>query len=369
MLEYNLQYFAKDGEGGEKTEEPTAKKLEDARKKGQVAKSKELPSAIMLLGLFLTLKVYIGKLGEGFMGVFELFFNKIPDYAGQNVNQITNNSCAGMMSNVLIQVLLWSSPFFLLSVVLAIVTNVMQVKWKITGEPLKPKFSKLNPISGFKKIFSTRSLFELIKSIAKVGFLAYVAYSTLKDKAGVIKLFYEIPLNSALSLIGDIIIDVGIKMSVLYLIVGLADFAYEKYKFKDEMKMTKQEVKDEYKNSEGDPQIKGKIRQRMREASRRRMMQAVPEADVVITNPTHFAVAIKYDADTQKAPVVIAKGADYLAQRIKETARENKIEIVENKPLARMLYNNVDIDQEIPPELYQAVAEVLAFVYNLKKKN
>ena len=135
------------------------------------------------------------------------------------------------------------------------------------------------------------------------------------------------------------------------------------------MKMTKQEVKDEYKNSEGDPQIKGKIRQRMREASRRRMMQAVPEADVVITNPTHFAVAIKYDADTQKAPVVIAKGADYLAQRIKETARENKIEIVENKPLARMLYNNVDIDQEIPPELYQAVAEVLAIVYNLKKKN
>ena len=368
MLEYNLQYFAKDGEGGEKTEEPTAKKLEDARKKGQVAKSKELPSAIMLLGLFLTLKVYIGKLGEGFMGVFKLFFNKIPDYAGQNVNQITNNSCAGMMSNVLIQILLWSSPFFLLSVVLAIVTNVMQVKWKITGEPIKPKFSKLNPISGFKKIFSTRSLFEFIKSIAKVGFLAYVAYSTLKDKAGVIKLFYEIPLNSALSLIGDIIIDVGIKMSVLYLIVGLADFAYEKYKFKDEMKMTKQEVKDEYKNSEGDPQIKGKIRQRMREASRRRMMQAVPEADVVITNPTHFAVAIKYDADTQKAPVVIAKGADYLAQRIKETARENKIEIVENKPLARMLYNNVDIDQEIPPELYQAVAEVLAFVYNLKEK-
>lgn len=369
MLEYNLQYFAKDGEGGEKTEEPTAKKLEDARKKGQVAKSKELPSAIMLLGLFLTLKVYIGKLGEGFMGVFELFFNKIPDYAGQNVNQITNVSCASIMSNVLIQVLLWSSPFFLLSVVLALVTNVMQVKWKITGEPLKPKFNKLNPISGFKKIFSTRSLFELVKSIAKVGFLAYVAYSTLKDKAGVIKLFYEIPLNSALSLIGDIIIDVGIKMSVLYLIVGLADFAYEKYKFKDEMKMTKQEVKDEYKNSEGDPQIKGKIRQRMREASRRRMMQAVPEADVVITNPTHFAVAIKYDADTQKAPVVIAKGADYLAQRIKETARENKIEIVENKPLARMLYNNVDIDQEIPPELYQAVAEVLAFVYNLKKKN
>lgn len=368
MLLYNLQYFAKDGEGGEKTEQPTAKKLEDARKKGQVAKSKELPSAIMLLGLFLTIKVYISALGSGFMDSFTLFFNKIPDYAGKNVLQITTVACADLLSNAMLHIALFSLPFLAVSFILAIVTNVMQVKWKVTGEPLRPKFSKLNPVSGFKKIISARSIFELVKSIAKVLLLAYVAYDTLKEKAGVISLFYEIPLNSALALVGEIIMDVGIKMSALYLILGLADYAYEKYKFKDDMKMTKQEVKDEYKNSEGDPQIKGKIRQRMREASRRRMMQAVPEADVVITNPTHFAVAIKYDADTQKAPIVVAKGMDHLAQRIKETAKENKVEIVENKPLARMLYHNVEIDQEIPPELYQAVAEVLAFVYNLKHK-
>ena len=368
MLQYNLQFFAKDGEGGEKTEPATAKKLEDARKKGQVAKSKELPSAIMLLGLFVTLKIYVGILGNGFMDSFNMFYSKIPTFAGQNVTQINTVAISSLLSSALVNVLVLGLPFFLMSIILAFVTNIFQVKWKITGEPLKPKFNKLNPVSGFKKIFSTRSLFELVKSIAKIFLLAYVAYTTLRDKSGVIRLLYDIPLNSALSTIGTIIIDVGIKMSLLYLIVGFADYAYEKHKFKEDMKMTKQEVKDEYKQAEGDPKIKAKIRQRMQEASRRRMMSAVPKADVVITNPTHFAVAIQYDGEVQKAPVVVAKGADYLAQRIKEVARENKVEIVENKPLARMLYSNVDIDQEIPPELYQAVAEVLAFVYNLKHK-
>lgn len=368
MLLYNLQYFAKDGDGGEKTEPATAKKLDDARKKGQVAKSKELSSAVMLLGFFLIFKVCLSFIGNGFMDTFHMFYNKIPDYAGVNVNRINKISMAGILNQGMIRVMLLTLPFFAASVLLAFITNLAQVKWKVTGEPLKPKFNKLNPVSGFKRIFSTRSIFELIKAVAKVCVIAYIAYATLKDKAGVIRLFYEIPLNSALSLIGDMIIDVGVKISIFYLIIALADLIYEKLKFKDDMKMTKQEVKEEYKNTEGDPQIKGKIRQRMREASRRRMMKSVPEADVVITNPTHLAVALKYNADEQRAPVVIAKGADYLAQKIKEAARENKIEIVENKPLARALYNNVEIDQEIPQELYQAVAEVLAFVYNQKKK-
>lgn len=366
MLLYNLQYFAKDGEGGEKTEPATAKKLDDARKKGQVAKSKELSSAVMLLGFFLIFRVCLSFIGDGFMETFVLFYNKIPDYAGINLKQINTISIANIVNQSLLRILFLTLPFFAVSVLLAFITNLVQVKWRITGEPLKPKFNKLNPVSGFKRIFSTRSLFELLKSIAKVGVIAYIAYSTLKDKAGVIRLFYEIPLNSALSLIGDIIIDVGIKISIFYLIIALADLIYEKLKFKDDMKMTKQEVKEEYKNSEGDPQIKGKIKQKMREASRRRMMQAVPEADVVITNPTHLAVALKYKAEEQRAPLVVAKGADHLAQKIKEIAKENKVEIVENKPLARTLYNNVEIDQEIPQELYQAVAEVLAFVYNQK---
>ena len=176
-------------------------------------------------------------------------------------------------------------------------------------------------------------------------------------------ILYEIPLKQALVLVGNIIIDTGLKISLVYLIVGIADFVYQKHKFNEDMKMTKQEVKDEYKNTEGDPQIKGRQRARMREASQRRMMQDVPKADVVITNPTHIAVALKYDAEVSKAPVVLAKGEDFVAQKIKEVAKENNVSIVENKPLARMLFSNVEIGAEIPPELYQSVAEVLAAVY------
>ena len=183
-----------------------------------------------------------------------------------------------------------------------------------------------------------------------------------------IYLLYDIQLTQAIILIGETVIDLGIRVSVIYVVIAAADFAYQKWKFHEDMKMTKQEVKEEYKNQEGNPEIKGKIRSKMREASQRRMMQSLPEADVVITNPTHYAVAIKYDPDVSPAPIVIAKGEDYLAQKIKETAREHSIEIVENKPLARMLYANVEIGAEIPPELYQAVAEVLAFVYHVKGK-
>ena len=225
-----------------------------------------------------------------------------------------------------------------------------------------------NPINGFKRIFSKDSIFELVKSILKIFVIVYVAYTSIRGHAQDIFILYEIPLMQAIMLCGTVIINAGLKISLVYLVIGLADFIYQKYRFNEDMKMTKQEVKDEFKNTEGNPEIKGRQRQRMREASRRRMMQDVPKADVVITNPTHFAVAIKYDAETSKAPVVLAKGEDYLAQKIKEAAREHHIEIVENKPLARMLYANVDIGQEIPPELYQAVAEILAMVYNMREK-
>ena len=188
----------------------------------------------------------------------------------------------------------------------------------------------------------------------------------MKDRVNDLLILYDLSLKQALSLVGTLIIDIGLKISLVYLIVGIADFAYQKIKFNDDMKMTKQEVKDEYKNTEGDPQIKGRQRRKMQEVSQRRLMQDVPKADVVITNPTHLAVALKYDAEVSAAPVVLAKGEDYLAQRIKEIARDNQIEIVENKPLARMLYHNVDIGAEIPPELYQAVAEVLAVVFQTR---
>ena len=227
---------------------------------------------------------------------------------------------------------------------------------------MKPELSKFNPINGFKRIFSKDSLFQLLLSIVKIGLIGYIAYSSLKDRVNDLFILYDLSLNQAVALVGTLIIDVGLKISLVYLIVGIADFAYQKIKFNDDMKMTKQEVKDEYKNTEGDPQIKGRQRRKMQEVSQRRMMQDVPKADVVITNPTHLAVALKYDAEVSAAPVGLAKGEDYLAQRIKEVARDHQIEIVENKPLARMLYHNVDIGAEIPPELYQAVAEVLAVV-------
>ena len=209
---------------------------------------------------------------------------------------------------------------------------------------------------------------ELFKSIVKVVLIGAVIFFTIKDEWVYLFRFYEMPLNQALEVIGSIVINTGLKIAFIYLLVGFADLFYQRYKFKKDIKMTKQEVKDEFKNAEGDPQIKGKIRAKMREASQRRMMQSVPQADVVITNPTHFAVAVKYDASAGTAPIVLAKGADYVAQKIKEIARESHVEIVENKPLARMLYANVEVGQEIPPELYQAVAEVLAMVYKMQGK-
>ena len=193
-----------------------------------------------------------------------------------------------------------------------------------------------------------------------------MAYSDLTEAAETIGILYDLSLTQAIVYIGDFVIGLGIKLSAIYLIVGLADYIYQKLKFKKDLMMSKQEVKDEYKQQEGDPQVKGKIKSKMREVSQRRMMQKLPEADVVITNPTHFACAIKYDKEVSEAPVLIAKGADYLAQKIKEAAKENSIPIVENKPLARMLYYNVDLDSEIPRELYQMTAEVLAYVYKLK---
>ena len=273
-----------------------------------------------------------------------------------------------IIRSMMLRMLLIVAPVLLAAVVVAFVCDVVQVKWKVTTKPLKPKLSKLNPIKGFGRIFSKNSLVELLKSVAKIGIIGYMVYSYLQGRIKEIYLLYYISLNNAIGLVGEIVIDLGIRIAAVYMVIAFLDFAYQKWKFKQDMMMTKQEVKDEYKNQEGDPQIKGKQKQRMREASMRRMMQQLPEADVVITNPTHYAVAIKYDPEQHDAPFVLAKGQDYLAQRIKEIAKENDVEIVENKPLARMLYANVEVGGLVPPELYQAVAEVLAFVYHLKGK-
>lgn len=273
---------------------------------------------------------------------------------------------AGLIASVTLKSLIIMLPFMAFGFVVTLLVSIVQVGWKVSTKPMKPELSKLNPLNGFKRIFSKDSLFELVKSILKIVIIIYIAYTSIKDNANDLFALYDLGLNQAVALVGTLIINTGIKISIVYLVIGLADFIYQKHKFNEDMKMTKQEVKDEYKNTEGDPQIKGRQRRKMQEVSQKRMMQDVPKADVVITNPTHFAVALKYEAKVSSAPVVLAKGEDYLAQKIKEVARENKIEIVENKPLARMLYHNVDVGAEIPPELYQAVAEVLAAVYKAK---
>ena len=316
--------------------------------------------------MFILLKVYVGSLGENMVDCFSGIYNQIPDAITMYGGKIPVAALFVLLHTVILKMLLMLAPVFLIGVVVAVVCDVVQVKWKPTSKPLQPKFSKLNPISGFKRIFSANALIELLKSIAKIGIICYVVYSYMKDKIAGVFLLYDMSLNQAISLVGETAIDVGIRISAVYMVIAFLDYAYQKHKFKEDMKMTKQEVKDEYKNTEGDPQIKGRQRRKMQEVSQKRMMQDVPKADVVITNPTHFAVALKYEAEVSSAPVVLAKGEDYLAQKIKEVARENKIEIVENKPLARMLYHNVDVGAEIPPELYQAVAEVLAAVYKAK---
>ncbi|MDD6056694.1 MAG: flagellar biosynthesis protein FlhB, partial [Clostridiales bacterium] len=360
------QWFAKDGPGGEKTEPATDKKLREAREEGKVAKSKELTAAFDLIVLFLALKIFVGMVGNGFLEIFSYTYRLIPDFLSINAMGVSGQAVRSFLLAILAKMLIIVAPFFLFGVVVCLVISIIQVGWKLSTKPMQPKLDRFNPISGFKRIFSKDSIFELFKSILKIAVIVYVAYSSIKDKANYIFILYDMPLNQAVSLCGEIIIDTGFKISLVYLVVGLSDFAYQKFRFTQDMKMTKQEVKDEYKNTEGNPEIKGRQRQRMREASRRRMMQDVPKADVVITNPTHLAVAIKYEPEVQKAPIVLAKGEDYLALKIREKAKENDIKIVENKPLARMLYTNVEIGQEIPPELYQAVAEILAMIYNTR---
>lgn len=366
LLKLNLQLFAKDGPGGEKTEPATQKKLDDARKEGQVAKSKEIVNAAFLVGVFYMLQFTIGTIGEGLIDTFNENYSIIPNYV--NRESMTISTTTKVFENAMWDILLICAPILLVTVFIAFFGDFVQVRWRPTAKPITPKFNRISPVSGFKRIFSAQSLINLLKSMAIVAICLYIIYDEIVDNFNGIVNIYEISLEAALVFAGEMVFGVATKISLLYLIIGVIDLIYQRRKFNEDMKMTKQEVKDEFKNTEGNPTIKQQQRRRMREASQRRMMQKLPEADVVITNPTHFAVAIKYDLSIADAPVVLAKGEDYLAMKIKEIARENDVEIVENKPLARALYASVDVGEKIPQELYQAVAEVLAFVYGVKNR-
>ena len=309
--------------------------------------------------------MFIGFLGGRLVDVFFNFWNEMDVYANSPFNSVT---VVQLLTDGLLYILITCLPFFVVSFLVAFLSQKVQFKWMVTTKPLEPKLSKMNPISGFKRMFSKQALFELVLSIVKIVIIYAICQSVIKDNLTVLLTIYDIEIEDSLGILFELVMDLGIKVSLVYFILALGDLVFQKWKHKNDLKMTKQEIKEEFKNQEGDPKVKSQQRQRMQQASRRRMMQSIPEADVVITNPTHFAVALKYDNTVNQAPIVVAKGADYLAFKIKEIAKEHNVEIVENKPLARMLYSNVDIGREIPAELYQSVAEVLAYVYGLKNK-
>lgn len=361
-IAYNLQFF---GEGGEKTEKATPKKLEDARKEGRVAKSQDLINGFMLFVMFIVLRIFGKMMADGFLGSFKKYYTKT---AEMSMEVFDVRAAVSLGNEIIIDIMIACLPVLIGGFLIAFLGNIVQVGWKVTGKPLKPKLERINPIGGLKRMFSPDKAVELVKSILKVAAIAAVTYNEIKDRWKFILNLYDFDFLQAIANIFDIVLEIGIKISIIFVIIGLADFGYQKWKYLKDLRMSKQEVKDEMKQSEGDPLVKGQIRQKMREAARRRMMQDLPKADVVITNPTHFAVAIKYDKEKAEAPYVLAKGADYVAANIREAAKVHGIEIVENKPLARMLYYNVEIGDQIPPELYQLVAEVLAYVYSIKNK-
>lgn len=357
MIQWNLQQFA-----GEKTERPTPRKLQEARRKGQIARSPELASAMIVLGAVLTLKLLAGFYIDNLTNFMQISFSQNFSLA------LTDGNARQLFVSVLLFVGKMSLPIVGVVFVIGFAASFLQVGGILTMEPITPKLEKLNPISGFKRIFSQRTLVELIKSLIKVSMIGYIVYNEITGKMGRLSDLMRMETADIVSVIGDIAFSILWKSALLLLVLALFDYLYQRYDHEKSLRMSKEEIKEEYKKTEGNPTIKGKIKERQRAMAMRRMMQDVPKADVVITNPTHFAIAIQYDAQHMDAPIVLAKGMDELAQRIKQIARENRVTLVENKPLAQTLYRSVEIGGAIPQELFQAVAEVLAYVYRLKRK-
>ena len=357
VLNFDLQKFAE----GEKTEEPTSKKRNDARNKGQVARSQELNAAFVLLAGFFVLRV-----------LWEYIYTNIAEYSAHIFSNLATNSVTNeaIMQTFLeiIQLLTKTSfPVMLGIMLVGLAINFYQVGFVISTEKLEFDLNKLNPINGFGRLFSKRSIVELFKSLFKILIIGFFLYLYLKDEIPFMPYFIYYDLPYSLAEIADKIFTMAFQVIAVIMVLGVIDYIYQIWQTTQDLKMTKQEVKDEHKQSEGDPQIKGKIKQKQRQMAMARMMQEVPKADVIVTNPTHFAVALLYEQG-MSAPQVVAKGQDLVAQRIKEIARENNVAIVENKPLARALFDTVEIGGFVPEELYKAVAEVLAYVYKLKHK-
>ncbi|MFZ8894660.1 MAG: flagellar biosynthesis protein FlhB [bacterium] len=349
-------------DGQEKTEAPTERKREKAREDGQVASSKELPSAALLAAATLSFMV----MGQNILTAAQSMFADImrePIRSDMNANVLYD-----LMATSVSKILIPFIPFAILLVVVAIFSSILQVGVRFTLKPIAPKFSKLSPFQGLKRIFGTQGLMELLKSLAKLLLIGFIGFITFEEEMGRINALALITPAQIVFYNFSVIIEVTGRMVLALIAIAIFDFMYQRWHFEQQLKMTKQEVKDEAKQSEGDPQLKARIRQIQREMSNARMMQEVPKADAIVVNPTHYAVALKYDRESMNAPQVVAKGVDYMALRIRKVADQNDVPILERPQLARDLYAGVEIGQVIPERFFKAVAEILAYVYRLQRK-
>ncbi|MBN8234466.1 flagellar biosynthesis protein FlhB [Halobacillus kuroshimensis] len=357
-MKLDLQYFAAD----EKTEKATPKKRQDTRKKGQVPKSQDVNTGVLLLFMFGGLFLLGGYMRDAVLNMYRHAFTY---YVHQDLTQEQTHTIFVEMTMETAKV---TAPLMGIAVVAGIASNLLQVGVMFTGEPLKADLKKIDPIKGAKRIFSARALVELLKSLLKISVVGVITFSIIWINKDQMMMMSQKSVEDAVSFFGTITVIMGIASALALLLLSVLDYTYQRYDHEKNIRMSKKDIKDEYKNIEGDPQIKAKIKEKQRQMSASRMMSEVPQADVVITNPTHYAVAVKYDDQESDAPIVVAKGVDFLALKIKDIARAHDIVTVENRPLARSLYAKCEIDKPIDEEFFKAVAEILAYVYRLQEK-
>lgn len=348
---------------GEKTEKATPKRKDDERKKGNVFQSKEILAVASLMIMFNLANMILPMVSGNLYSYIESSFSSI--VTGEVIKREDIFSVA-LEAIVVLGIV--AGPMLLASGFVAVVVTMAQTRMLFTFESIKFKFSKLNPISGIKRMFSLRGVIELLKSIVKIVALVVIIYNIIVPNVNMLFKLFDMQPNQAVTVLGNITMQIVNTVGGIFIFLAILDYVYQWWEYEKSLRMSKQEIKEEYKQIEGDPQIKGKIKEKQRAMAQSRMMQAVPSADVVIRNPTHFAVALKYDKETSKAPKVVAKGKDLVALRIVELAEKNGVETVENPPLARGLYAAVEVDMEIPESFYKAVADVLVFVYGKRDK-
>jgi flagellar biosynthetic protein FlhB len=346
----------------EKTEAATPHRRQEARKKGQVAKSADLNAAVILMAIIGVIYIARGYMGQSLSDYVEQILDKQMN-ATLDPAQLIN-----LYKYTLLQCFKIMAPLLAAGVFFGIVVNLLQVGFVISSEAINPKFSNVNPLEGLKRIFSKRALFDFLKTLLKLSFIGFVIYNQCKSEYPRLLMLSNLTTGQIINYLAQFMFKVCITAGMVFLIISVIDFIFQKWQFSQTLKMSKYEIKTEMKQTEGDPFIKSRLREKQRMFAMRRMMQSVPEATVVITNPTHLAVALKYDDNVMQAPQIIAKGAGYVAEKIKQTAAENKIPIMEDKPLAQSLYKGSEIGDFIPMELYQAVAGILAAIY-MQRRN